>query len=172
MEETGSGSPPPDRLNEIGVLKRREIEARIVAPLLEALGREFGRDRVLAIARDVIIRIAREQGDQLARVVGGRSLTRFAGALDLWRKDDALRIEVLEQSDERLSFNVTRCRYAELYRALGIPELGALLSCNRDFSLIEGFNPAVRLTRTQTIMEGAPFCDFRFVRKRTEEAPE
>ena len=27
-------------LNDIGVLRRREIEARIVAPLLEALGRE------------------------------------------------------------------------------------------------------------------------------------
>ena len=72
---------------------------------------------------------------------------------------------MLEQSDQRFSFNVTRCRYAELYRGLGIPELGAVLSCNRDFSLIEGFNSQVTLTRTQTIMEGAPFCDFRFTRK-------
>jgi hypothetical protein len=52
-----------------------------------------------------------------------------------------------------------------MYRALGIPELGALLSCNRDFALIERFNPDVRLTRTQTIMEGATHCDFRFERK-------
>jgi len=170
IKETGARTPP-DRLNEIGVLKRREIEARILAPLLEAFAREFGRDRLLAIARDVIIRIAREQGDQLARTVGGRTLAQFAGALDMWKKDDALEIEVLEQSEERLSFNVTRCRYAELYRALGIPELGALFSCNRDFALIEGFNPEVGLTRTQTIMEGAPFCDFRFAGKRPDEAP-
>jgi hypothetical protein len=53
-------------------------------------------------------------------------------------------------------------RYAEMYRALGVPELGALLSCNRDFALGEGFNPEMTLTRTQTIMEGAPFCDFRY----------
>ncbi len=34
MEESRSQPPtsPPDRLNEIGVLKRREIEARILAP--------------------------------------------------------------------------------------------------------------------------------------------
>ncbi len=87
--------PPPDRLNEIGVLKRREIEARIVGPLLEALGREFGRERVLQVARDVIVEIARQQGDQLAQAVGGRSLAHFAGALDLWKKDDALEIDVL-----------------------------------------------------------------------------
>lgn len=52
-----------------------------------------------------------------------------------------------------------------LYRALGSSELGALLSCNRNFALIEGFNPDGRLTRTQTIMEGATHCDFRFERK-------
>jgi hypothetical protein len=52
-----------------------------------------------------------------------------------------------------------------MYRALGIPEVGALLSCNRDFALIEGFNPDVELERTQTIMQGATHCDFRFRRR-------
>ncbi|MCS6910033.1 MAG: L-2-amino-thiazoline-4-carboxylic acid hydrolase [Anaerolineales bacterium] len=88
---------------------------------------------------------------------------RSQDSLVTWTKDDALELEVLEQNEQRLSFNVRRCRYAEMYRALGIPELGALLSCNRDFALIEGFNPEVTLTRTQTIMEGALFCDFRYV---------
>ena len=76
--------------------------------------------------------------------------------------DDALEIEVLAQDAEQFSFNVKRCRYAEMYRALGIPELGAVLSCNRDYSLIEGFNEEVELTRTQTLMEGADYCDFRY----------
>ena len=53
--------------------------------------------------------------------------------------------------------------------ALGIPELGAVLSCNRDAALIEGFNPSVTLVRTQTIMEGAPCCDFRYT-KATKSA--
>lgn len=149
-------------LNEIGVLKRREIEARILAPLLEALAKEFGGERVREIAREVIVRIAREQGQKLAEAAGGNSLAHFSDSLACWKKDDALSMDVLEQSDERLSFNVTRCRYAELYRALGVPELGAILSCNRDYSLIEGFNDEVSLTRTQTIMQGASHCDFRF----------
>ena len=29
---------PPDNLNDIGVLKRREIEARILMPVLSGLG--------------------------------------------------------------------------------------------------------------------------------------
>jgi hypothetical protein len=153
---------PPDRLNEIGVLNRREIEARILGPVLEALGAEFGRQRVLEVARRVVIDIARQQGMALVEIMGGADLPRFAASLDAWKKDGALEMEVLEQSQARFSFNVRRCRYAEMYRALGIPELGALLSCNRDAALIEGFNPNIKLTRTQTIMEGTPFCDFRY----------
>lgn len=152
-----------DSLNDLGVLTRREIEARIIAPLLAAFGEAFGHERVLEITRQTIKEIARQQGKQLAEIMGGCSLAHFAASLDAWKKDDALVIDVLEQTDEAFSFNVTRCRYAEMYRELGVPELGSTLSCNRDFTLIEGFNPNVNLTRTQTIMEGASFCDFRYV---------
>jgi hypothetical protein len=153
---------PPDRLNELGVLNRREIEARILGPVLEALGAEFGRQHVLEVARRVVIDIARQQGKALAETTGESDLPHFAASLENWKKGGALEMEMLEQNETRFSFNVRRCRYAEMYRALGIPELGALLSCNRDASLIEGFNPEIKLTRTQTIMEGAPFCDFRY----------
>ncbi len=153
---------PPDSLNEIGVLKRREIEARILAPVINALAAEFGRERVVEIAKRVIVEIARQQGKALADQVGGDSLLHFVSGKDPWVKGDALQVEVLEATDTTYHFNVTRCRYAEMYLALGIPELGSVLSCGRDYALGEGFNPNLKLTRTQTIMEGAPFCDFRY----------
>jgi predicted ArsR family transcriptional regulator len=153
---------PPDNLNEIGVLKRREIEARILGPVLAALADKFGREQVLEVVRDAIIDIARQQGEQLAESMGGEDLEHFAASLKNWQKDDAMQIEILDQNQAEFRFHVRRCRYAEMYRQLGIPELGALLSCNRDAALIEGFNPEIELTRTQTIMEGAPFCDFHY----------
>ena len=71
-------------LNAIGVLKRRKIEARILAPVVEALGREFGRERVLQIVRETIVGIARDQGRQLAQIsegwgLAGSACTRSAG---------------------------------------------------------------------------------------------
>ncbi len=156
-------NPLPDTLNEnIGVLTRREVEARILAPVIDALGNEFGRDKVIAILRETIIRIAEEQGALLKQLMGGDSLEHFYQSLEFWTKDGALEVETLEQTDEIFSFNVTRCRYAELYEKLGIAELGTSLSCARDFSLIRGFNPNITLKRTQTLMEGADFCDFRY----------
>ena len=164
-EETGEmiEPVPPDHLNAaIGVLTRREVEARILAPIVKALGMEFGHDAVVRIVRETIVQVARDQGAQLAEMMGGDTLQHFADSLAYWTVDNALEIDVLEQSDQLFEFNVTRCRYAELYRALGIEELGAVLSCNRDFALIEGFNGEVSLARTQTIMQGAPHCDFRY----------
>jgi hypothetical protein len=152
-----SPDPPP-----ITLLQRREIEAKIVGPLIRGFIDAMGRDAALEVVRGVITQLARDGGSDLAARLGDASLATFAQALDLWREGGALEIELLEQSPERLSFNVTRCRYAELYRALGLADLGGSLSCQRDFALVEGFNPGIRLERTQTIMEGASHCDFRF----------
>lgn len=151
---------PPDQLNSLGVLVRREIEARLLIPILQALEDEFGKERVLQVVRDVILDIARQQGAQLA--LGGNTLACFAASLENWQKGDAMQMEIIDQSDKRLFFDVRRCRYAEMYAALGAPELGVLLSCNRDAALIKGFNPQIRLTRTHTIMQGADTCDFRY----------
>lgn len=159
-------------LNAIGVLKRRTIEAKVLGPVIEAMAAEFGRERVLEVTRRVISGIAREQGAALAAAAGGDSIAQFAGTLDRWTADDALRIEVVEQSAEAFGYNVTRCRYAEMYRELGIPELGAVLSCQRDGALIEGFNPSVQLTRTQTLMGGASHCDFRYRLQRPNATAE
>jgi L-2-amino-thiazoline-4-carboxylic acid hydrolase len=158
-------SPPADYMNAVGLLNRREIEARILGPLLSALMLEFDRDKVWEIVRKVIREAAFQQGMQLAQSVEKNDLEHFSTIQETWKKDNAIQTEVLELTNKRFSFNVFRCRYAEMYYHLGMPELGKILSCERDFALIEGYNPKIQLTRTQTIMEGANVCDFCFEQK-------
>jgi hypothetical protein len=45
---------------------------------------------------------------------------------------------------------------------MGLSEIGGLLSCNRDGAFCEGYDARIKLERTQTIMQGADHCDFRF----------
>ncbi len=149
-------------LTTVSILARREIEARILSPVIQVLMKELGKERTLKLIEPVIQSLARESGAQLARLLGGNTLGHFAQGLRFWSAEDALKIEILEQSEKKASFNVTRCRYAEMYKELGIPEWGALLSCSRDGAMIAGFNPKIKFTRTRTIMEGAGFCDFRY----------
>ena len=166
-QDNSKKTMPADDLNaKIGVLTRREIEARILTPVIDALGESFGPEAVLSVVQSTIVKIAREQGADLSNLMGNNSLHHFFETLQFWTRDDALKIEVIEASEDVLSFNVTRCRYAELYDSLGIRDIGTKFSCARDFALIEGFNPDLTLTRTQTIMEGAPICDFRYRLKK------
>jgi len=150
---------------KLPLLEQREIEARILGPLIRAMAEEFGQERTLTIVRRVIRGLAHEHGADLAKRLGESTLDAFAQTLDRWRDQGALEIDILEHSPQRLSFNVTRCRYAEMYRALGLEDLGASLSCQRDAALAQGFNPAIELERSQTIMQGAPCCDFCFRKK-------
>ena len=149
-------------LSKVGILLRREIEARMVAPLYRAYAKALGEEKALAILEETIIGLARQSGEDVSKWVEGDDLEAFEKGLELWTKDNALEIEILERSETEFSFNVTRCRYAEMYREIGIPELGKVLSCARDYAMIEGFNPGIKLTRTQTILEGADYCDFRY----------
>ena len=147
---------------KLTLLERREIEARIVGPLVRAFADEIGAEKALAVVSRVVEGLARDGGAEMARTLGESSLEAFATCLDRWQEGGALEIEVRRQDAEILAFDVVRCRYAEMYRALGLDDLGAHLSCVRDFALVEGFNPEITLTRTQTLMGGASHCDFRF----------
>jgi len=148
-------------LSQINILTRREIEARIAGPLIRAFIDELGRNRALVVANKVIKSLARESGKQLAKQMGENSIAAFAKGLSAWTAGDAYEMEVLELSDTRYFFNVKRCRYADMYKELDMADLGVVLSCGRDFELVEGFNPRMKLVRTKTIMEGHDHCDFR-----------
>jgi hypothetical protein len=149
---------------EISNLQRRAIQSPLVACLLEEFSREIGPERTMEIASAAIRRDAAQVGEKMAEKYGGNSFTELIRVIkQVWAEENALEFTLFEQTSQKLSFDVTRCRYAELYNRLGIGEFGYCLSCNRDATLISGFNPRMKLIRTQTIMQGAPLCDFRIV---------
>jgi len=151
------------KLSQVNNLTRREIEARIAGPLIKAFMEEIGPDRTLAVVKRVIEKLGRETGAQLAEMADGNSLADFIRVTNpLFGVGDALEQDVLQQTEKKLDYDIKRCRYAEMYKELGLADLGSVLSCARDFGLVEGFNPKMKLTRTMTIMEGGDRCDFRF----------
>ena len=148
----------------ITLLERRKIQAEVLIPMIQAFQRAIGTERANEIAREVIIELAQKDGARLAQQFGD-DLSGMEKVSGVWAAGGSLGIEPIGKSENRLDFNVTRCQYAEFYKQLGLPELGYLFHCNRDFAMVEGFSPSLTLKRTQTIMQGASHCDFRFVRK-------
>jgi hypothetical protein len=155
---------------ELGILARRKIEAAIIAPIYDEMREAIGEDKARDILRRAIRRAAIDAGAEMAsRADGDADLESFKAILPLWTKDDALTIEVIDDRPGVFDFTVKRCRYAETYRAMGLGEIGDILSCNRDGAFCEGYDPRIKLTRSQTIMSGASHCDFRY---RSSPEPE
>ena len=159
-----------DTPSPLSLLQRRGVEAEVLIPLIRRLETEIGEQRAHEIARETIAWIAREQGAGVAAMLGRDDLEGFHEVRDSWAGAGGdLTITTRRADSTHLEFDVTRCRFAELYERLGARDLGVLLSCSRDFTRSEGYSPRLRLERTQTIMQGAPFCDFRY--RYIEDAP-
>jgi len=88
-------SKPDTLTQQIGVLTRREVEARILAPIIDALGEKFGREEVIDVVRDAIVDLSRQQGAEMADAMGGNGCAKFESSLQFWTKDEALKLDVL-----------------------------------------------------------------------------
>ena len=150
-------------MKDMPILDRRRIEAQILKHVHDVVSARSGTEEADAVIGTAVSRSAIDQGRDFATALGHTpSLQDFADIMPLWEKEDALRVEMVEASPEKLEFNIVRCRYAEMYREMGLGRIGHLLSCNRDGDFCVGYNPQMKLTRTQTIMSGASHCDFRY----------
>jgi len=146
-------------------LKCREIQAPIVSSLIQGFIREIGYEKAIEIAQKVISEDAMRSGEKLAREYSGNTIAELARIVrEVWARDNAMEITIIKETKNELFFDVTYCGYAELYEHMGIKEIGFILSCSRDFSFMEGFNPEIQLNRRKTIMEGAKYCDFRYIK--------
>ncbi len=70
--------------------------------------------------------------------------------------------EVLEETDEKQTFNMTGCLWAKAWREMGGADVGYVWNCRQDFPLVRAMHPSLRLKRSKTLMEGADCCDFTY----------
>ncbi|CAM2177290.1 2-amino-thiazoline-4-carboxylic acid hydrolase [Burkholderia latens] len=156
-----SAAAPKD--TRLGILARRRIEAEIIKPIYKIMKREFGTERAQAVIAEAVRGAAVDAGRAFAaQEPDGTSVQSFIALQVLWEKDDALDVEVRRADDAHYDYDVHRCSYAQMYHAMGLGEIGHLLSCARDSYFIEGYDPRIALTRTSTIMQGGKRCDFRY----------
>jgi hypothetical protein len=148
---------------QMPMIERRRIEANILKHVYETLKASHGKDMAQKAVGDAVRSASIQQGQEFAaKVEGNTTMASFADLRPLWTMEGALEITVLKQDARVMDFNVTRCRYSEMYRDMGLSEIGHLLSCQRDGTFCEGYDARLKLTRTQTIMGGASHCDFRY----------
>ena len=155
---------------DIPLIEQVKIQARVLVPLVRALQADLGEERANALVRESLGSLYRQFGDVWWRAQGASEFGEKLGtSFEAYAAGNALDYEVVKQTTDTFELNVTGCRYAKFYQELGAPDLGFLLTCSADFPFAEGFGGEVELTRTQTIMQGADHCDFRYRLKHARE---
>lgn len=148
---------------DLTLLERRRLEAGVLVPVIRAMQAAFGEEKVNEVVGQTIRDLAHAQGVAAREAGQIDSMAALAGRFQNGvLREGSLIVDVVENDAAHFGFNVTRCKFMEMYEELGARDLGYLLSCNRDFAMFEGMAPDLAFDRTQTRMEGASHCDFRY----------
>src|SRR5262249_46688381 len=136
---------------DIPLIERVKIQAEVLIPRAKALRADLGEERANAIVRQALGGMYRRFGEEwCAPSQGSSGLRGSVGSFfEKFAAGAALDYTVVKQAPEAFEVDVTGCRYARFYQALGVPELGFLLTCCAAFPMADGFGANVKLTRTQ-----------------------
>jgi hypothetical protein len=151
-------------MTEIPTLTKRKLQAQVIGPIYAEMVAQVGEEKASVILDAAIRKAAIAEGKEFAKKAPGgvTSMADFIKLYELWTADGALEVNVIEANDTTFNFDVVRCKYAETYKEMGLGKIGHLLSCNRDGTFCEGYDPNITLDRKQTIMQGASCCTFRY----------
>ena len=149
---------------EVSLLDKTRMQAQVLLPVLRALRARLGKDEADALVKQALRDWSKQLFAAIAEGIDGSPRQKWAAIQKVFGDVSGREVEfeIGRHDEEALDIDVTRCRFAEFFRALGEPELGALLICAADFDIAATGDGAVSLERAQTIMQGAPSCTFRY----------
>jgi hypothetical protein len=148
----------------ISMLDKVKIKAQVLVPVMQALRAEIGRDKADALVKGALREWSKAIFADIADGIEGSPRRKFA-AMNTALADVTERevtFDMHRRDKQALEFDIKTCRFAEFFRALGEPELSALLICQTDIDIADAGGSEVDFSRTQTLMQGASCCNFRY----------
>jgi predicted ArsR family transcriptional regulator len=148
----------------LSFLDKTRIQAQVLVPVLRALRTELGKERADAVVKQALGAWSKQMFTAIGEGIEATPRRKWSAMQGHMNEvsGPSVEFETRRRDKEALEFDVTRCRFAEFFRALDEPELGALLACQTDFDIAAASGDEVTLERNQTIMQGAPSCTFRY----------
>ena len=156
-------------LDEMPILLRREVEARILKPFLEIMEKEMGEEKTKEIVISVISKESRQGGKHAGEFNGGNELEDLQHIMRFHEEGGALEVQIYSPDEQSLMLKTIKCKYVEMYERLGMKKWGPYLSCLRDQGFFEGLNPNLKFIRHETLMTGSSCCDSLVVDKRRKK---
>mgnify|MGYP001182436297 FL=1 len=139
------------------ILNAVKIQSRVVIPIIRELEKEIEKERAHAVIGRAI---ANAYVDY--RELKGFEENSHPRVEQEFDNGFPVEREFVDDTEETYGYNITGCEFAEYFRSIGEPEIGTLMTCGVDYSTEELIGPEWEFERTETRMQGALHCDFRW----------
>jgi hypothetical protein len=156
--------------SQISYLNRVKAQSEVLMPVLKRLRKELGDDRANELVYGALRDWSREVFVEAGSKKEGSGFEIWSAMdeeLDALTGDD-IEYETLREDSEAWDLNVTSCKFAQFFKELDEPELGAILTCEVDHHMAAVSQQEVHLDIDKTIMKGDKLCDFRYKFYRTD----
>jgi len=145
-------------------MQRVKTQTEVLVPLLQHLRTELGEVKANELVYPVLRDYMRKWIAEFASTESDDPIENFHATSDKLETmfEGDVDYDILKNDNVNLDLNITSCRYADFFRQLDEPELGAILVCEADDHIADLSAPAVKFSRTDTIMKGGSHCPFRY----------
>jgi hypothetical protein len=130
---------------------------------LNRIGNYIGRENLL----DALKKSTEEFYSSIASYEPGNTLQDFVRP---FYEDDyyktILTIEVIENREDFVSWKITECLNAKIFRELNAADIGYATLCHGDEAWARAYNPRIRFSRTKTLMEGNDCCNHCYIMEK------
>lgn len=134
-------------------------------PLMESLGKEIGREKLIEMLKKACEESGRQIGQNMAKSFPNPDFASF----NSWAKNPdrfwqhVLTFSIVEDTEKAFQVKITECLWAKTFRDANAADIGYAVSCHGDFAMASGYSPNLSLVRTQTLMQGDAFCNHRYL---------
>ncbi|NKB57521.1 MAG: hypothetical protein GKS00_14440 [Alphaproteobacteria bacterium] len=111
------------------ILEAVKIQSRVVIPIVKALEAEIGKEQAHAIVGSAIAGAYVTHRERRGFEPNSHPRTEQESGMDF-----PVEREVVEDTETGYGHNITGCQFAEYFRSIGEPEIGALMTCGVDFA--------------------------------------
>ncbi len=131
-------------------------------PLLKEMGGQMGREKLVTTIKQSVDSLVEKKSTGRPTMI--RDLTTLAAMAKRMPPlmQHALELKIVEESPEVFEYRVSRCLWAKAFLDDDAGDIGYAMVCYPDYAVAKSLNPKLRLTRTQTLMQGDDHCGLRY----------
>ncbi len=125
---------------------------------------EIGDSELIPLLKVHSAAVGRRLGEQQAENSPDTEFQTFVATFRPPRYANPLTHEIVEDTETTFELRVTECIWASVFRDAGMGgEIGHAAFCNMDYHWPPAFNPAFKMERTHTLMQGHDHCNHRYI---------